>query len=359
MSITLKQLSRIVGVHPSTVARVLHNDPRQRVSEEVRERILRVAQQYEYRPNSIARSLRTKRSAVLGALIPDISNPFFANVFRGMEDAVAEREFSLILANTDDLPARELRGMAMLRDRQVDGLLLATARRTDPAIEQLIAERVPFVLVNRHTDPILPNAVVLDDFNGGKTAVNHLIELGHRRIAHIAGPSDVSTGYLRSAGYLDALTSHGIAADPALCVPGSYRESGGFDAMNALLALSEPPTAVFAVNDLAAIGAMHAIFGAGLRVPDDISVIGYNDLFPSALLAPQLTTMQVPHHQMGVRAAELLLAIITEHFVPQAPVLLPVSLVVRQTTGHPNVQQRTAVRRRRASRPEPERAVVG
>ncbi len=333
MPITLKELSHLAGVHPSTVARVLHDDPRQRVSNEVRERILRLAQEHQYRPNSVARSLRTKRSAVLGALIPDIANPFFASMLRGIEDAAAEREYSVILANTDDLPAREAHSLAMMRDRQVDGLLLATARRHDPAVEQLVAERVPFVLVNRHTDPIAPNSVVLDDYGGACAAVEHLLDLGHRRIAHIAGSNEMSTAYLRRRAYLDTLRDHGVEADPALVVAGSFRATGGQEAMRSLLALPEPPTAVFAVNDLAAVGALNAIAEAGLRVPQDISVVGFNDLFEANYVTPRLSTMQAPARDMGVRAAEQLLAMVISGEWPASPVLLPVTLMPRETTG--------------------------
>lgn len=333
MPITLKELSHLAGVHPSTVARVLQNDPRQRVSVELRARILELAHEHEYRPNSIARSLRTKRSAVIGALIPDISNPFFASVLRGMEDAAAEREYSIIVANTDDLPARETRSLAMLRDRQVDGLLLATARRRDPAVERLANEHVPFVLVNRHTDPITANAVVPDDYAGATAAVEHLLSLGHRRIAHIAGSDEASTGYLRRQAYLDALARHNAPMDPQLLARGSFREEGGYAAMRALLNLPEPPTAVFAVNDLAGLGALHAIADAGLRAPDDISVVGFNDLFHATHISPRLTTVRVPLHEIGARSAERLLAMIIDGVWPESPLLVPVTLVVRESSG--------------------------
>lgn len=351
MPITLKQLSLLAGAHPSTVARVLHADPRQRVSAELRERILSLAREHDYRPNSVARSLRTKRTAVFGALIPDIANPFFASVLRGMEDAVAERDYNIILANTDDLPTREAHSLSMLRDRQVDGLLLATARVHDQNIEQLAAERVPFVLVNRHTEPITPNAVVPDDYGGGVAAVEHLLSLGHRRIAHISGAGDTSTGHLRQQAYHDTLRKHDVDHFPdqaALHVKGSFREAGGFEAMETLLELAEIPTAVFAVNDLAALGAIRAIMAAGLRVPQDISVIGFNDLFHATHMMPALTTIQVPHRAMGARAAQLLLDMVVDGVMPEQPVLLPATLIVRESTG-PAPQRRPGSRVRRTS----------
>lgn len=348
MPITLKELSRLAGVHPSTVARVLHNDPRQRVSDEVRERIFRLAEELHYRPNSVARSLRTRRSAALGVLIPDIANPFFGSILRGIEDVAAERDYSVILANTDDQAARETRGLDMMRDRQVDGLLLATARRHDPAIARLAEEHVPFVLVNRHTDPITPNAVVLDDYAGGRAAVEHLLALGHRRIAHISGSDEMSTGHLRYRAYVDTLSSHGLAEDPTLVAPGTFREAGGYEATRRLLTLPDPPTAVFAVNDLAAAGAIRALAEAGLRVPQNVSVIGFNDVFQHTSLAPQLTTMQAPARAMGAQAAERLLAMIVDGVQPEAPLLLPVTLVERDTTGPAPAGRRKSYAGRRA-----------
>lgn len=333
MSLTLKELGRLAGVHPSTVARVLNGDPHQRVSATVREQILSLAQEHGYQPNWLARSLRTKRSAVVGTLIPDIANPFFALMFRGIEDALAERDFSVILANTDDDPAREERGIALLRGRQVDGLILATARRHDPVVQQLVAEQVPLVQVNRHTEPLTPNAVVPADYAGAVMAVTHLVELGHRHIAHIAGSDNISTGHARRRGYRDGLEQQGIPFDPALLVEGSYREQGGYDAMCELLQLDDPPTAVFAVNDLAAAGALRAVRAAGLGVPDDVSIVGFNDLATITPTAPSLTTLHLPLHAMGMAAAERLLAQILGGSSLDEPTILPVSLVVRESTG--------------------------
>jgi LacI family transcriptional regulator len=333
MSLTLKELGHLAGVHPSTVARVLNADPRQRVSDEVRQRILALAAEHSYQPNRLARSLRTKRSHVIGTLIPDIANPFFALMFRGIEDALAEHDFSVILANTDDEYAREERSVAMLRGRQVDGLILATARRHDPTVERLMAEEVPLVLVNRHTEPLTANAVIPADYTGSVTAVAHLIGLGHCRIAHIAGSNEMSTGATRRDGYREALERHGISFDPALVVEGSYREPGGYEAMRRLLALPEPPTGVFAVNDLAAAGAIRAIHEAGLDVPRDISVIGFNDLSTVAPTVPSLTTLHLPLHAMGMAAAERLLAQIQGRTVFNEPVVVPVTLIARASTG--------------------------
>lgn len=333
MIMTLKELGRLAGVHPSTVARVLNDDPQQRVSEEVRTRILALAREHGYQPNHLARSLRTKRSYVIGTAIPDIANPFFAILFRGIEDALAASGYNVIIANTDDEPEREQRSIAMLRGRQVDGLLIATARREDPTIEALVATGFPFVLVNRHTDPLPDNAVVPDDYAGATAAVEHLIALGHRHIAHISGSDEMSTGHTRQRGYLDTILRHRLPADPDLVVRGSFREPGGYKAMQQLLGLPHPPTAVFAVNDLAAAGAIRAIEEADLQVPRDISIVGFNDLSTAIGTVRPLTTVRLPLHHMGATAAERLLAQITGKSIPPKPEVIPVELVVRQSTG--------------------------
>lgn len=333
MTMTLKELGLLAGVHPSTVARVLNDDPRQRVSEALRVRILALAHEHGYRPNHLARSLRIKRSFVIGTVIPDIANPFFAILFRGIEDALAASGYSVIMANTDDEPAREQRSIDMLRGRQVDGLLLATARRDDPTIAALTAVGFPFVLVNRHTDPIRSNAVVPDDYAGAASAVEHLIALGHRRIAHLAGSDEMSTGHTRCRGYTDTIRRHHLPTDPELIVRGSFREAGGYQAMRRLLDLPQPPTAVFAVNDLAAIGAMRAIEEGGLQVPRDISIVGFNDLSAAIGTTRLLTTVRLPLHDMGKAAAERLLSQITSEVDALEPVMIPVELVIRQSTG--------------------------
>jgi LacI family transcriptional regulator len=333
MAVTLKGLARLAGVHPSTVARVLNGDPQQRVSEELRERIVALAGELGYQPNHLARALRLKRSHVIGTIIPDIANPFFAALFRGIEDALAQQDFSVILANTDDQPAREQRRLDMLRGRQVDGLILATARRHDPAIAALAASGFPFVMVNRHTDVLHAGAVVPDDYNGAIDAVEHLIAFGHRRIAHIAGSDGISTGHKRRLGYAEALRRHGLHLDPSLVVTGSYREAGGYEAMRTLLALPQPPTAVFAVNDLAAAGALRAMQEAGLEAPRDISIVGFNDLPMVAQTTPRLTTLHVPRHGMGVAAAERLLDALGGKAAEPELTAMPVELICRESTG--------------------------
>jgi LacI family transcriptional regulator len=329
---TLKDVARLANVHLSTVARVLNGDPRQRVSEEVRERIVALAREQGYQPNRLARALRLKRTHVIGTLIPDIANPFFGALLRGIEDAATQHGFSVILANTDDEPAREQRGLLMLRERQVDGLILATARRDDPALRDLAATGYPHVLVNRHTDPLGANAVVPDDFAGAVSAVEHLLALGHRRIAHIAGAEETSTGHTRRRAYQETLARHGLVADPALVVRGSFREAGGYEAMQALLARADRPTAVFAVNDLAAVGALRALREARLSVPDDVSVVGFNDLSVAALVTPRLTTVHVPPQAMGAAAARLL-DMLAGKDIATSPVVVPVELVRRDSTA--------------------------
>jgi LacI family transcriptional regulator len=215
----------------------------------------------------------------------------------------------------------------------VDGLILATARREDPIINALSAGEFPFVMVNRHTDPISGNTVVPDDYAGATVAVEHLIDLGHRQIAHITGSDEMSTGHTRTRGYVDTLHRRHLPIDPDLIVRGNFRESGGYEATRQLLALAHPPTAIFAVNDLAAGGALRAIEEAGLQVPGDISIVGFNDISTVLGTTRLLTTVHLPLNEMGKAAAERLLALITNEMMAPEPLVMPVELVVRQSTG--------------------------
>ncbi|HEV8635723.1 MAG TPA: LacI family DNA-binding transcriptional regulator [Chloroflexota bacterium] len=334
----LRDLATQAGVHPSTVSRVLNGDPSVRVSEETRAKLLRLAAATGYRPNRLARSLKMQRTRIVGMLVPDVTNPFFAVLLRAVEDAASEAGYNVILCNTDDSPARLETHLRVLSEGHVDGLLLATAHRRDPAVESLRRRRLPYVLVNRRRDDPDDSSVVPDDRLGAQLAVEHLVALGHRRIAHIAAAPDISTSALRLEGFRVALAAHGRPAVPELVVEGALTEAGGERAMRRLLALppGRCPTAVFAVNDLAALGAIAAAQDAGRRVPEDVSVVGYNDLPSLGRARPPLTSVRVPLYEMGRRAVHLLIGMLGRVGAAEpAHVVLPVELVVRASTAPP------------------------
>ncbi|TMC67479.1 MAG: LacI family transcriptional regulator [Chloroflexi bacterium] len=224
---------------------------------ETRRRVLAAVERLEYRPSAIARGLRLRRTRTLGMLVPDITNPFFPPIIRGAEEAARERGYELVLCNTDDEPEREKASLRVLRERQADGLLIATSRTADATLASVRRERFPFVLVNRGSRVAEDPVVEVNNARAAADIVAHLVSLGHRRIAHIAGPLSTTTGAERAAGYREALRTHGLRADATLMAEASaYSEDAGHAAAMRLLRVE--PTAIFAANDLLALGALRA-----------------------------------------------------------------------------------------------------
>jgi LacI family transcriptional regulator len=337
MTVKLRDFARQAGVHPSTVSRVLSGDPTARLSGATRSRILDLAAVTGYRPNRLARSLKLQRTHILGMLIPDITNPFFSLMFRAVEDVAGAAGYNVILCNTDDSAARFEQHLRGLGEGHVDGLLIATVHRSDPPMEALHARRTPCVLVNRRRDATDDAWVIPDDRLGATLAVEHLVSLGHRRIAHIAGAADISTTAKRRSSFRVALADRGLAVDERLIVEGGLTEGAGAQGMTHLLALpaEDRPTAVFAANDLAALGAIEVAGAAGLSVPEDVSIVGYNDTPLAGRARPGLTTIRVPLYDMGRLATQILIEYLEGERRPDQPpaqVVLPVELVVRGST---------------------------
>jgi len=289
----------------------------------------------EYRPSVIARGLRLQRTSTLGMLVPDITNPFFPPIIRGAEEAARERGYELVLCNTDDAPERETASLRLLRERQADGLLIATSRMADATLAGVRREHFPFVLVNRGSRVAADLSVEVDNERAAEAVIAHLAGLGHRRIAHIAGPLSTTTGAERAAGYREALRSRGLPTDAALLAEAdAYSEPSGYLAATRLLRAS--PSAIFAANDLLALGALRAAREAGLRVPRELSLVGVNDIPLVGLIDPPLTTVRVPQREMGELAARMLIAVIENERVPRTHVLLDTTLVVRGSTAAPS-----------------------
>ena len=328
---TLKGLAALAGVHPSTISRVVNNDPLLRVSAETRARIQALLAETGYRPDAVARSLKLRQTFVLAMVIPDITNPLFATIFLGIEDAASERGYSVLLANTGGSPNRERDHLRTVQARRVDGVVLASAVLRDPSVGWLREHNMAHVLVNRYSDRH-DLFVGADDFAGARMATGHLVSLGHRRIAHLAGGRGISTAVERRRGYAAALREAGIEPRPALVEESGYLEDTGRRAMERLLALPEPPTAVFAVNDMAAIGAQAAILERGLRIPGDIALVGYNDVPLASRLEPPLTTLRVPVKDFGRISAEMLIERIQTGRTTRRRVILQPELIVRGST---------------------------
>ena len=331
---TLKELAARAGVHASTISRVANGDPRLRIAPATRDRIEALLRETQYRPNGIARSLKLRQTFVLGVVVPDVTNPFFASMYRGIEDAALPRGYSVVLCNTDGSPDRERSQLQMLLERRVDGFILASAYLNDANVRRLRADNVPHVLANRYSDEHLDAFVGSDDHAGARLVTAHLLELGHTRVGHLSGPRAVSTSVQRLRGYQAALAEAGIPFDGELVVESGYMEEGGLRAAERLLALppDRRPTAVFAVNDLAALGLYSAARRLGLRIPADVAVAGYNDIAHAGNLDPALTTIQVPVHEMGVVAAGLLIDQVESGELTSRRVVFAPQLVVRGST---------------------------
>jgi LacI family transcriptional regulator len=332
--VTLQEVARAAGVHPGTASRALNAATRSLVRPATVERVTAAAEALGYKPNYLARSFKTRRTLSVGVIIPDINNPLFPPMVRGVEDRLAADGYVALLANTENDADREQRIFDGMLDRQVDGLVIATARREDPRLAELSAHGPPTVLINRVVEDHHFSSVSVDDAAGVAMVVDHLAELGHRRIAHVAGPQTLSTGHARHEGFLASLRAHDIAVDDALVVfADSFSVEEGERCARQLLQGPRAPTAIVAANDMIALGCLSALGDARLRCPDDVSVVGFNDMPYIDRISPPLTTVRIPHYDVGLRAAEILLDQMTGRDAPLKIVLLAPTLVVRQSTG--------------------------
>lgn len=333
---TLRDVADGAGVHPATASRALNPATRGLVNAETARRVLRIADQLGYHPNPIARSLKTSKSGTIGLVIPDLTNPMFPPIVRGVEEVLEIAGYTGLIVNTDNDPDRERILIDSLRARQVEGLVIATAVLDHPLLDELRNAGVPMVMVNRRTRGNDIASVGPDDPAGIRLAVGHLAEHGHQRIAHLAGPANTSTGLVRARTFRESMREHGLADDPALVVDCSaWSEEAGAAGLKQLLDSGAEFTAIVAGNDLIALGCYDVFAERGIACPDDISVVGFNDMPFLDKLRPPLTTVAIPHNQVGAEAARLLLDALTDPDRPTRSVLLPLTLVVRGSTAAP------------------------
>lgn len=327
--VTLADVARVAGVDMSTASRVLRGEATQRVREDTRDRILKVAEDLQYLANPLARGLRTARTSTLGIVVPQLDNPVFASAIRGAELAAARLGYSLLISHRE--PGATGSTIAKLsQTNRVDGLLVASLDDDEVLRTDLAAARVPYVLMNR----VLPGAslsVVLDSRAAARQAVAHLTGLGHVRIGHLAGRAGGFNASQRWEGYRDGLNDAGIAYDENLVAVAGYTAEGGMTAMKTLLA--QQPTAVLAATLVSAAGAMALLHEEGLRIPEDISVIGLHEAPIAAMLYPALTTVMMPTEEMGSVAATLLIRTLNGETPEAVPPLPPGVLTIRASTA--------------------------
>lgn len=334
--VTLKQVAKLAGVHAGTASRALNPETRGRVNRRTADRVIAAASRLGYRPNSVARGLRTRRSSMVGVLVPDITNLLYASVIRGIEDALSAEGYVALILNTDNDLDKERYLFRLVQERQADGFVLASALRADPLVAEAVAGGVPLVMVIRSTDGVSAPMINADDRAGISSAVDHLVSVGHRRIGHLAGPSTISTGVVRLAAFREAMRRHSLRvrrADVIECA--AYSVQAGEQAAARLAAAGDPPTGVVAANDLLAVGCMSGLARLGWPCPAAVSVIGYNDMPLADRLSPPLTTVRVPHYDIGAEAARVLLGRLTKPGLKAPSVELPTTLIVRESVSAP------------------------
>jgi DNA-binding LacI/PurR family transcriptional regulator len=329
---SIKDVARVAGVSHSTVSRALQNSPV--VNPKTAAKIRRIARDLGYRPSAVARGLVTQKTRTIGVVVTTIADPFVSEVVIGIEMAANDNGYSVFLADSNADPAREKSVVHSFAERRVDGIVV-TSSRVGALYTPLLSEMmVPIVLINNQHPGQFVHSVMIDNLPASRDATNHLIALGHRRIAYVGDRYGHQSDTERFAGYREALGQAALPFLPELVVHGDGKPEGGALAMNKLLCLPNPPTAVFCYNDMTALGVLRSIHMHGLRVPADISLIGFDDLFFASYTQPQLTTVRQPMRQMGRMAMENLLKLMSGQPSAEA-IKVPAELIIRESTAAP------------------------
>jgi LacI family transcriptional regulator len=332
MPLTLEDIARLSDVSRSTVSRVINSDTK--VKEETRLKVLKVIQSIDFQPNLAARGLATGRTNVIGVIIPArvsviFADPYFPVFLQGVSSACNNRTYSVMLWLAE--PDYERRMIPrILHNGLVDGVVVASTLMDDPIVKSLYESKMPFILIGRHPSMDV-NFLDVDNLQAARKATLHLLRLGYKRVATITGAQDQVAGFDRHQGYLNALQDYDRTIRPELVAEGDFTEEGGYNAMARLL--PQKPDAVFAASDMTAYGAMRAIHEANLRIPEDVAVVGFDDIPASARTTPALTTVRQPVQQMGSKAAEVLINVIENDITATQKLILDTELVVRESCG--------------------------
>lgn len=334
-AITIRDVSQLAGVSPATVSKVLNNSPE--IAIQTRERVLAAVQKLDFRPNSIARSLRVRRTLTLGLITDDVEGLFTTSMMRGVAEAASARGFSVFLCNSYGQAAQEQKHLEVLLDKQVDGVILLSGYRVRERGAPALPINIPVLYLYQYTHDIAAPCVIPDDKGGAFLGTEHLLGLGYRRIGFINGPPRYEATYHRLDGYREALAKAGIAFDPALVRAGTWHEESGYQLALELLALPERPDAFFCTSDSIAVGARDALRDHGLRIPEDIALLGFDDRPFAVHMRPPLTTVALPLYEMGKLAGDLLVTAILDNPVEPKVHRVPCQLIVRRSTGYQNL----------------------
>jgi LacI family transcriptional regulator len=333
---TIKDIAGLAGVTPATVSLALNGNSR--ISDETRAKVAKIAKDLNYSPNYMARGLVGSQSKTLGLVITSILNPFYPELAKGIEDKALELGYTVILCSTAHDHRLQSRYIDLLRSRGVDGIVFGSVQVNDPDLKPLIDDGFPFVLVNRR----LRNRrldqrtdwVVLDNVAGGYMAMQHLLKLGHEKIAVVAGPMNISTAWERTEGARQAMDEAGIELDPALVLQCDFSTERAYAATKKLLVGRSRPTAIFSQTDYMALGVREAVFDAGLRIPEDIALVGFDNIAAGALRGVELTTITQKKYEMGTMAIELLCKRISNPTAPLNQIVLPPEILIRRSCGY-------------------------
>jgi LacI family transcriptional regulator len=329
--VTIKEVAKRAGVSTATVSRVLNNNPR--VTPAHRQAVLKAVSELNYRRDRIARNLRVRRSQIIGLIISDIQNPFFTSVVRGVEDIAYKNDYTVLLCNSDEDPLKERLYLDVMISERAAGVIISPASETGNHSQAVLKAGIPVVALDRRMLDLEVDTVIVDNFDGAYRAVCHLLNLGHRRIGFIGGPPQITTARERKEGYMSALGEQGITPDPSLVKAGDFKLAGGYRAACEILEIENPPTAIFAANNLTTLGALNSIHEKKLRIPQDIAIVGFGDMPWATSLNPSLTAVAQPTYELGRMAADLLLQRIEDRDREVIEVRLGSRLIIRNSCG--------------------------
>ncbi|MHB8627744.1 MAG: LacI family DNA-binding transcriptional regulator [Aggregatilineales bacterium] len=330
---TIREVAKHAGVSPITVSRVINKSGY--VSQDVRDRVEKAISELHYIPNALGTSLRSNRTHIIALILSDVTNPFWTTLARGVEDAANESGYYVVLCNTDESQAKQNQYVNVLLKKRVDGFLLVPAESNNETIQTIVRQQVPVVVLDRRVSSKEVDVVRADSEGGAYRLTRHLIQQGHRRIAIITGPQGVSTASDRVDGYRRAMEEAGLKINEAQIYWGKFAQSHGYNAAQLILDSTPRPTALVTGNNFIAVGAMHALRGAGIQVPQGMAVVTFDD-FPAGLtFDPFLTTAVQPAYEMGYRATQLLLARLLEQTTdPCQETVLPVEITIRDSSNY-------------------------
>lgn len=333
MGVTIKDIAKEAKVSIATVSRVINNKE-DGVGKDTRENILKIMEKHNYVPSSLARGMVTKKTHIIGLILPDINNPFFPGIVRGAEDAASKYGYNIILCNTDDKEEKEIEHIQILKEKSVDGVIYtSTLENKGENIELFKKYKIPLVSMDRNGPLDEVPFISTDGEIGMYKLVEYLIQNGHTQIAYISGKKGMYGEYKRLRGYKKALSKYNIPIVQELIKYGDYKISGGIKCMEELLEENLKFTAVASENDLMAIGALEVLNNRGIRVPDEISVTGFDNIFLTKVTFPKITTVAQPTYEMGYSAVELLLKIINKEELPSKQIILNTNLIIRNSVA--------------------------